>query len=126
MAMSVKDLVEEARGRIDVVEPKIAYGDDCLVLDVREANELDEKGRVPDALHVPRGLLEASADPESPVANARLTGVRGSGCVDVLCASGARAAMAAATLDRMGYRARVIEGGLGGWREAGLPVEGGQ
>lgn len=124
MAMGVKDLVREAREKIGAVEPAAARDAGSLVLDVREANELDEKGRVPDALHVPRGLLEANADPESPMANERLTAERDGGTVDVLCASGARAAMAAATLDRMGYRARVIEGGLEGWRKAGLPVEG--
>ena len=46
--------------------------------------------------------------------------------VHVLCASGARASLAAATLDEMGYIAQPIEGGLKGWREAGRPVEGGK
>ena len=124
--MGVKDLVREARERIEAVEPTAAGDGGGLILDVREANELEERGRVPDALHVPRGLLESNADPQSPMANERLTGMRDGGTVDVLCASGARAAMAAATLDRMGYRARMIEGGLEGWRNAGLPIEGGR
>ena len=41
----------------------------------------------------------------------------------VLCASGARAALAADTLTTMGYSAKVIDGGLGGWKEAGLPIK---
>ncbi|MCK0166169.1 rhodanese-like domain-containing protein [Jannaschia sp. S6380] len=121
MSMSMKDLVVEARERIAPVAPKDAG--EGLILDVREPGELEQKGRVPDALHVPHGLLEAHADPESPMASARLTAARGGATVDVLCASGARAALAAAMLDRMGYRARVIEGGLEGWAAAGLPVE---
>ena len=124
-AMGVRDLVREAREQVEAVEPAAAGDGGGLILDVREANEL-EKTRVPGALHVPRGLLESNADPQSPMANERLTGMRDGGTVDVLCASGARAAMAAATLDRMGYRARVIEGGLEGWRKAGLPIEGGR
>ena len=32
--------------------------------------------------------------------------------------------MAAHTLSRMGYEAAVIEGGMGAWKKAGLPVEG--
>ncbi|CTQ34511.1 rhodanese-like domain-containing protein [Jannaschia rubra] len=123
MSMSMKDLVAEARGRIAAVSPHDAHEGGGLVLDVREPDELSEKGRVPGALHIPRGMLEANADPDSPVANETLTAERDGRTVDVLCASGARAALAAATLDRMGYRARVIEGGLGAWSKAGLPVE---
>ena len=123
MTMTMKELVAEARERVDAVSPKDAHGSGGTILDVREASELADKGRVPDALHIPRGLLEANADPQSPIANERLTAVREGGTVDVLCASGARAALAAATLDRMGYRARVIDGGLEGWAKAGLPIE---
>ena len=127
MAMGMKDLIDEARERVAAVSAQDAHAADGLVLDVREPDELHEKGRVPNALHVPRGLLESRADPDSPAANERLTAARGGESngttVDVLCASGARAALAAATLDRMGYRARVIEGGMGAWAEAGLPVE---
>jgi rhodanese-related sulfurtransferase len=123
MSMSMKDLVAEARGRIVAVSPAQAQAAGELILDVREPDELEQKGRVPDALHVPRGLLEAHADPDNPMSSARLTAARGGATVDVLCTSGARAALAAAVLDRMGYRARVIEGGLEGWQKAGLPVE---
>jgi rhodanese-related sulfurtransferase len=45
--------------------------------------------------------------------------------VHVLCGSGGRAALAAHTLKRMGYEATVIEGGIAGWKESGLPVENG-
>jgi rhodanese-related sulfurtransferase len=124
MSMSMKDLVAEARGRIVAVSPAQAQAAGELILDVREPDELEQKGRVPDALHVPRGLLEAHADPDNPMSSARLTAARSGGVtVDVLCASGARAALAAATLDRMGYHARVIEGGMKGWQKADLPVE---
>ena len=126
MAMGMKDLVAEARRAVEAVPPEEARArEGALVLDVREPGELEAKGRVPGALHVPRGLLEASADPDSPMAEARLTEARGRPVL-TLCASGARAALAAATLKRMGYDgAAVIEGGIEAWRKAGLPVEGG-
>ena len=90
MSMSMKDLVAEARGRIVAVSPAQAQAAGELILDVREPDELEQKGRVPDALHVPRGLLEAHADPDNPMSSARLTAARGGGVtVDVLCASGA-------------------------------------
>ncbi|MHA6344930.1 rhodanese-like domain-containing protein [Roseivivax sp. CAU 1761] len=125
MPMSVKDLVADAKANITSVTPEEAQkaqasGD--LILDVREPGELDSDGRIDGALHVPRGVLEAKADPDSGATEARLAGIRDKARVHVLCASGARAAMAAHTLTRMGYRASVIEGGLKGWTEAGLPV----
>lgn len=113
--MTFKALVAEARRTAPAVAPAQADG---LILDVREPGE---PGDVPDALRIPRGILENRADPESPMAEARLTAAK-DGSVDVLCASGARAALAAATLNRMGYRARVIDGGIAAWRVAGLPV----
>jgi hypothetical protein len=52
--MSMKDLVAEACEPIATVAPKDAGKG--LILDVRELGELEGKGRVLDALHVPRGL----------------------------------------------------------------------
>jgi len=43
--------------------------------------------------------------------------------IEAVKPDGAGAALASATLDRMGYRARVIERGLEGWCKAGRPVE---
>ena len=40
-----------------------------------------------------------------------------------MCASGARASLAALTLKTMGYGdVAILDGGLKGWTEAGLPV----
>lgn len=127
MTQTMKDLVADARSRVGAVSPQDAEqaarrGD--LILDVREPAELESAGRVAGALHVPRGILETRADATTGSAEARLTELRGSGRVHVLCASGGRAALAADTLRRMGYDADLIEGGLGGWKSAGLPVEG--
>ena len=126
MTVTMKDLVAEARSRVSAVSPQEAEqaarrGD--LILDVREPAELESAGRIAGALHVPRGILETRADATAETAEARLTELRGSGRVHLLCASGGRAALAADTLRRMGYDADLIEGGLGGWKSAGLPVE---
>lgn len=127
MTMTMKELVEDARSRVTAISPEDAAGAaqrGDLVLDVREPAELDTDGRVPGALHVPRGILETRADPTAATAEAQLTGLREGGRVHVLCASGGRAALAADTLRVMGYDADLIEGGLAAWKAQGLPVEG--
>ena len=123
MPMSLKDLVTEARSHVPVVSPLEAQRSADLILDVREPAELETSGRIAGALNIPRGILEMRADPDSQTAERRLTELRGSGRVQVLCGSGGRAAMAAHTLSRMGYDAAVIEGGITAWKSAGLPVE---
>lgn len=126
MSKSMKDLVADARTRIDVISPAAAHdamrnGD--VVLDVREPAELESDGAIENAVHIPRGLVEAQADPDTGKGNDALTAKRnGGGRVHVLCASGARAALAADSLRQMGYDAAVIEGGLEGWKNAGLPL----
>lgn len=121
MTVTAKDLVAEARERVDTVSPETAHGK--FILDVREPAELEADGAIADALHIPRGLLEFKADPSSEKAEAALTQVlQREDAVHVLCASGARATLAAATLTRLGYRACVIEGGIGAWKQAGLPL----
>ncbi|MDO7161211.1 hypothetical protein Q5N85_20000, partial [Acinetobacter baumannii] len=64
-AKTMKDLVADAQSRVATVPPEQAArgdGSAALVLDVREPSELETHGRVPGALHVPRGLVESRAD----------------------------------------------------------------
>ncbi|PYE83739.1 rhodanese-like domain-containing protein [Pseudoroseicyclus aestuarii] len=126
MGMTLKDLVAEARTQVGTIEPAEAQADASaggLILDVREPSELAQNGAVAGALNLPRGILETRADATLDTAEPRLTGQQGKGTVHVLCAAGGRAALAAATLRRMGYEADVIAGGLNGWKAADLPVE---
>ena len=126
MNKSMKDLVADARSRVDGIAPAdahraMAQGD--VILDGRETAELKSDGAIEGAIHIPRGLVEAQADPETGKANEALAAKRdGTGRVHVLCASGARAALAADSLRQMGYDTAVIEGGLAGWKDAGLPL----
>ena len=124
----MEDLVTHARTRVDAISPadaRNAVDNVDTVLDVREAAELESDGAVEIAVHIPRGLVEAQADPETGKANDALIARRnGHGRVHVLCASGARAALAADSLRMMGYDAMVIDGGLNGWKNAGLPLRG--
>ena len=91
----------------------------AVLLDVREAEEW-QHGHIPDSVPAPRGLVEFFADPTSPRHKESLDPA---GRVIVVCASGARAALAAATLLDMGYEnVAVLDGGLKAWMDAGLPT----
>ena len=123
MTKRAADLVAEAKSRVenldpDAVEREVASGDAVLV-DIREAEEFGE-GRIPGAVHVPRGMLEFRADPSSPYHQQPLDP---SARVILHCASGGRSALAAATLGEMGYeRVAHLDGGIKAWKEAGKPV----
>lgn len=66
----VKQLVDEASARIttlSVDEAKARLGDpDVVFVDIRDVRELEREGRIPGALHAPRGMLEFWVDPDSP------------------------------------------------------------
>ncbi|MBW3669778.1 MAG: rhodanese-like domain-containing protein [Actinobacteria bacterium] len=123
MPKSAADLVAEAKQRVenltpDDVERELAEG--AVVVDLRESEEL-AGGRIPGAVHVPRGMLEFRADPSSSYHDAALDP---SARVILHCAAGGRSALAAATLKEMGYEnVAHLDGGFGAWQSAGKPVE---
>ena len=100
---SVKQLVAEAAAVTTQVTPVDAVAlvgqPDIVFVDVREQAELDATGAVEGSVHVPRGLLEAKTDPESPSHDPVLSSGKR---LVTYCASGARAALAAKTLADMG------------------------
>lgn len=94
---------------------------DVVFVDVRDQSELQKTGRIQGAVHVPRGLLEFKADPESPAHERALSSGKR---LVVFCASGGRAALAAKTLKDMGFGhvAHVQGGGFDALKQAGAPV----
>ena len=116
---SGSDLIAEAKQRITEVtardlQERRQRGEAVVLLDVREPNEWN-LGRVPGAVHVPRGIMETSIEARVPR----------EASVVIYCASGNRSALAADTLQQMGYaKVASLAGGFRGWVEAGGPVEG--
>jgi rhodanese-related sulfurtransferase len=88
---------------------------------VRDIRELQREGRIPGALHAPRGMLEFWVDPESPYHKEAFS----SGKTFIFfCAAGWRSALATKTVQDMGLSpVKHIAGGFGAWKKAGLPVE---
>lgn len=125
MATSVKQLVEAANAvvpRITVAQAQDLIAKcDALVVDVREASEVQQSGKVAGAVHVPRGMLEFAADPESPYHDPRFQKGK---TVIVYCASGGRSALAGqALVEKMGYGEVYNLGGFKDWADGGGAID---
>lgn len=117
-------MVAKARAQIEnlaPVEVVAALDGDSLLVDVREEQERVEYGHIPGDVFAPRGMLEFWADPKSPLHRNEFDPEER---VILYCASGGRSALAAETLQRMGYR-RVahLDGGLQAWKGEGRAVD---
>lgn len=124
--MGLMDFVKAARARIKELSPEDVQRlrserAELLVLDVREPSE-HEEGHIEGALLVPRGILEAAADPAYPKHQETLAAARGRPIV-AYCATGGRSAMAVAVLEMMGFgEVYSLAGGFGAWEQSALPV----
>jgi len=117
--------VAEAKGRIENLTVDQAAGEldreEALLVDLREPGERAQHGAIPGAVHAPRGMLEFYADPTSPYHRPEFDPGRR---VVLHCGSGGRSALAADTLQQMGYaNVAHLDGGFNAWKEAGRPVE---
>lgn len=114
-----KDPIEEAKRQIEEVTPEQVRdmqqrNESVVYLDVREPNEWN-LGRLPHAIHLPRGNLETKVEGMID---------RGQRVV-IYCARGNRSALAALTMKQMGYEnvASMARGFLG-WADINGEVEG--
>ena len=119
------EMVNEAKEKIEnlSVEEVAAEMDkgDVLLVDLRESDELQVHGVIPGAVYVPRGILEFLADPTSSYHRSEFNPT---GRVILHCAVGARSALAADTLQQMGYtNVAHLDGGMIAWKKAGQPIE---
>ena len=114
-----EDLVEEAKQQIEEVTPEQvrelqARDERVVYLDVREPNEWN-LGRLPHAVHLPRGNLETKVEAL----------IDRSQKVVVYCARGNRSALAALTMKQMGYgNVASMARGFLGWADINGEVEG--
>lgn len=125
MKKTAADLIAEAKSRVENLDPDAVDNElqngDAVLVDIRDAPELAESGRIPGAIHIPRGMLEFRADTTSPYHQAPLDPSKR---VIIHCASGGRSALAAQTLQQMGYEdVSHLDGGFKAWKEAGKPTE---
>ena len=124
MPISIKQMMEAANAAVPRITPAqaremIAKGN-ALVVDVRDAPEVDKSGKVAGALNVSRGMLEFRADSESPYHDKNFTKDK---TIILYCASGGRSALAGKVLKEMGYGQVYNLGAFKDWAEGGGSVD---
>jgi rhodanese-related sulfurtransferase len=110
-------LVAEAKKKITEISPSEAAekskSGEAVIIDVREKDEWDEE-RIPDAIHMSRGTIELDVEEKVPDTNAMII---------CHCGGGGRSALAAESLQKMGYKnVRSMAGGFKAWKAIGLPT----
>jgi rhodanese-related sulfurtransferase len=124
MATNLKEMMDAANAAVPRITPAqaqdmIAQGN-TLIVDVRDALEVDKSGKIAGAVNVSRGLLEFRADPDSPSHDKSFAKDKN---VIVYCGSGGRAALSGKVLKDMGYERVYNLSGFKDWAESGGEVE---
>jgi len=124
MSKSIMDVVAEAKAIVPSISPEDLKGilgqDGVLIVDVRDAPELTDTGKVQGALNVSRGMLEFRADEATPYHNKAFAKDK---TIVLYCASGGRSALAGKALMELGYQDVRNLGAFKDWVEAGGAVE---
>jgi len=113
---SSSQLVAEALKEIKTINAdealKMVEENNCNLIDIRDAHELENTGKVENSVHITRGMLEIYLDPNSALFQ---QGILDQNKEMVLfCAGGVRSALAVKSLKNMGYeKISHIEGGFG-------------
>jgi len=126
MRVSPADIV--ARAKATITECTVSKAQQCLdgsilLIDIREAPEY-QRGHIPGAILLPRGLLEfeihrlvddTSTDSGTAPEDREII---------LYCGTGGRSALAAETLSTMGYRnVQSMSGGIVAWAARQLPID---
>ena len=111
-------MVAEAKKNIKEISPQDAaaksQSGNAVIVDVREKDEWDEE-HIPDAVHMSRGTIELDIEEKIPDLNQTII---------THCGGGGRSALAAESLQKIGYKnVRSMAGGFKAWKATGLPTE---
>jgi rhodanese-related sulfurtransferase len=124
MPTSVKQMLEAANAAVPRITTaqaqEIIKQGNTLLVDVRDAPEVQASGKAAGAVHVSRGMLEFRADPESPFHDKNFAKDK---AVILYCASGGRSALAGKVLKDLGYERVYNLGAFKDWAENGGVVE---
>jgi rhodanese-related sulfurtransferase len=124
MTTSLKQLLDAANAAVPRISPAqaqamVASGA-AMIVDVRDAPEVEKSGKVAGAVHVSRGMLEFRADPDSPYHDKHF---RKDHPVILYCASGGRSALSGKLLKDLGYAEVYNLGAFKDWVENGGDID---
>lgn len=123
MKKTAMELVAEAKKRVENLTPdQVAkeLEEGAVLIDIREPQERKESS-IPGSISAPRGMLEFYADPSLPYHKEEFDPDRR---LILHCATSGRSALAADTLQQMGYtNVAHLDGGIKAWQESGRPTE---
>ena len=120
---SSQTLVEEALKMVKTISPQEALKkseeNKCNLIDIRDIRELQKEGRIENSKHMPRGKLEFWLDPKSPYSK----DIDNSKEIVLFCAGGLRSALAAKSLNEMGFeKVSHIDGGFAAMKKNGFEI----
>ena len=122
---SAQTLVQEAYSEIKTINTNEALdlvkNDKCNLIDIRDVRELEKEGRVENSVHIPRGMLEFWIDPKSQYFKEGKLDLEKE--MVLFCAAGARSALAAKSLQDMGFKkVSHIDGGFGAIKQSKFKI----
>ena len=122
---SSQTLVSEALKEIKTISTDEAHemsnNNQCNLIDIRDIRELEKEGRVENANHVPRGMLEFWLDPDSIYFKKGKLDLNKE--MVLFCAGGLRSALAAKSLKDMGFKkVSHIDGGFGAIKQSKFKI----
>ena len=122
---TVQALVQEAYSEIKTINTDEAFNlakdNKCNLIDIRDVRELEKEGRVENAVHIPRGMLEFWIDPNSQYFKEGKLDLEKE--MVLFCAAGARSALAAKSLQDMGFKkVSHVEGGFGSIKQSKFKI----
>ena len=122
---SIQTLVSEAMQEIKTINADEAFNmtenNNCNLIDIREAQELEKTGSVENSVHISRGMMEIFLDPNSVFFQQGKLDQNKE--MDLFCAGGVRSALAVKALHNMGYeKVSHIEGGFGAMSQSKFKI----
>jgi rhodanese-related sulfurtransferase len=123
MTTGIKELLEAANAAVPRINPaqasELMAKGGVLMIDVRDAPEVQKSGMIAGAINVSRGMLEFRADPLSPYHDKAFDKSK---TVILYCASGGRSALGGKALKDLGYANVFNLGAFKDWAESGGAV----
>ena len=93
--------------------------DNTVLIDVREESEVASFGIIKNAIHIPRGLIEFKIEYDSP---SNPSNIKNDTNILFYCAGGYRSALAAYSIQQLGFKNVFNIGGFGEWVDSGGEV----